>query len=208
MIKPRPRWSTVLLVRHGQAGSHPDHAGRWDPPLSEIGRAQAGALAERLAELRFDSARVSPLRRAGETGQLIHSALVHQPSLTVDDRLAECHRGRLEGVSERTPEFRAAWRGGTWAAWPGGEDRAQFRSRVGAALDRLHDSPGNHLVVTHGNVINELLCLVIGVTRVAPFRPATASATLLRTDSEGTVQVLAVNDLWHLEDSFAHHLAG
>src|SRR3954452_11777953 len=61
----------LLLVRHGQ--SEWNAVGRWqgqaDPPLTELGRAQARAAARAIGEL--DAVFSSDLRRARETAEVI-----------------------------------------------------------------------------------------------------------------------------------------
>lgn len=180
---------------------------RFNPALSEDGRLQADAVGQRLAEVEFTSVRVSPLRRTIETAELIEAHRSRGPACTVDPDLVECHRGQLEGVPEDDPDVRAAWRGGTWEGWPGGERRTDFRERLRRVLAGLHDHPGVHLLVTHGNVINELLCLAAGVSGCAPFKPAIASLSVLRTDRDGVARIVAVNDLWHFDDVLPQHLA-
>lgn len=66
----------VYLVRHGQSyNTHPDpDQPTVNPPLTPIGRAQAGLLAGRLGELGVDRLLTSPMVRAIETSQAIARA--------------------------------------------------------------------------------------------------------------------------------------
>ncbi len=193
----------LLLVRHAlfddSTARNPE--GRWDPALSPSGREQAEALAARLEEHAFDTVVTSPLERCVETARILAKDRAAEPA--VDPRLAEYHRGDFEGVfTTGTAAYRAAWRDGDWTAWPNGETRQAFRDRLAEALADLAAAGGRALVCTHSGVINELLCLALGVRGGTVFRLDTTGVTRLGTDGRQVV-VAAVNDVWHLEDSLS-----
>src|SRR3954449_978711 len=77
--------SRVLFVRHGQ--SEWNALGRWqgqaDPPLSDLGRAQARAAAHSLGAL--DAIFASDLQRAAETAAIISAAIGVGPVLVEPD---------------------------------------------------------------------------------------------------------------------------
>src|SRR6266581_2725082 len=81
---------TLVLTRHGLTPrSLPEqHLGqRVDLELSDEGRAQARALASRLAGVAFERIVSSPLARAHQTAEIVAAAL-HQPAgLSIDRRL-------------------------------------------------------------------------------------------------------------------------
>jgi probable phosphoglycerate mutase len=147
----------VLLLRHGQ--STWNAAGRWqgqaDPPLSDLGRAQASAAAAAIGAV--DAVVTSDLLRAAETGALIAGALGIGPVLA-DERLRERHAGEWTGLTRAEIE----------AGWPGflaGDDRPNgwepidvVAARAMAALADLHaQMPGGDvLVVTHSGVIRSI----------------------------------------------------
>lgn len=163
----------LYLVRH--AAVEQAAVLRANPPLSEQGRAQARALAARLAPIRFDRCLVSPLARAQETAR----ALVDGRGLTLETHacLAEGSHGTLDGLTpdearSSHPEFyrlgrtvlpRLAAAGRTA---PGGETRTEFteRARVALALVRepLLDSEARALVVSHGGLLSFLIALLLG----------------------------------------------
>ena len=68
----------VLLIRHGRSADVvPGSPESENPPLHELGRAQAAALAERLATKTIDAIYASHLARAIETAQPLASAPRH-----------------------------------------------------------------------------------------------------------------------------------
>jgi broad specificity phosphatase PhoE len=158
----------LLIIRHAQTEANV--AGRWegwtDPPLTPTGRAQAEAIARRLAPEGGQIAALytSPLRRALETAQAIGAALDLEP--TPVEALKEIHFGQLEGVTlqemeARHPDLYARWEDKTDMAfrWPGGENRAAFFSRAAQAcqciLTRHPDE--KVVIVAHGGTIRACL---------------------------------------------------
>ena len=65
--------TTILIARHGQ--SDWNHEKRWqghaDRPLTERGREQAQALADRLAHIELDAVYSSDLQRARDTAAVV-----------------------------------------------------------------------------------------------------------------------------------------
>src|SRR5690606_6193167 len=115
-------------VRHGatERTAQRRYSGRGDVPLSEQGRAQAAAVAARVAQVAPEVAAVStsPLSRGVATAEAI-AAAVNAPVLPEPD-LIECDFGEWEGrtfaeVRERWPKEHAAWLASTSVAPPGGE---------------------------------------------------------------------------------------
>lgn len=157
----------ITLVRHGQTAHNA--AGRFqgwaDIPLNELGRAQAAALARRLAAhpVRPTHLLSSDLGRALQTAAPLAGAL----GLPVQARteLREIHIGAWEGLTFAEIEAQDAGRFRQWpqVAAPQGESVADLTRRVGAALAGLELQPTDHaVVVTHGVVITALLCEWLG----------------------------------------------
>lgn len=159
----------LLVIRHGESTWNARR--RWqgwaDPPLSELGEAQADAAAAALAALgvRVDAIATSDLRRARRTAERIAMGMGHEPAgLVVDAGLRERHIGAWSGrttaeIEARWPGMIGAWRRGEVASPPGGEDEPTFRARILAACRRaaaLADGAGCVLVVSHGGVIRAL----------------------------------------------------
>lgn len=156
----------VLLARHGETDDNvaPLRFQGWrDTPLNDTGRAQAHALAEKVAGDGIASLWASDLSRARETAEIAGDRIGMTP--TLDARLREGGRGRWEGhlmvdVEAAEPERYAAWRAaGPDFRFPGGESLAQQQRRVTEALHEIHATgklPA--LVVCHGGCIRVMLC--------------------------------------------------
>ena len=87
--------ATVLLLRHGRTTANADGglAGRRPVELDDVGRAQAGAVGERLRPLPLAAVVTSPLIRCRQTLELA----LPDSAPTVEDGFVECGYGALEG---------------------------------------------------------------------------------------------------------------
>ncbi len=181
-----PRWPSVLwLVRHGQSSgnvardlahaeglTHIALPGRdVDVPLSELGRAQAGALGRWFAAAhevgRPEIMLASPYVRALETAEIFRSAggCPAEERICLDERLREKEFGILDGLTtagirELHPdqhEFRQLL-GKFYHRSPGGESWADVIFRLRALMDTvsLHYGGRRVMIVAHQVVV---LCL-------------------------------------------------
>ena len=157
----------VVLARHGETDDNVEplrFQGFRDTPLNATGRAQAHALATRIAgEGTIRSIWASDLSRARETAETVGTAIGLPVGL--DARLREGNRGRWEGrlfteVAAEEPELYAAWRGPeSGFRFPDGESLAEQQARVTAALREIHaQSARPALAVCHGGSIRVMLC--------------------------------------------------
>src|SRR5688500_5291684 len=94
----RPQGATELVLgRHGSSvdpranGGVELIDGRADPPLSDRGRRQARAVADRLASEDIGGIFVTPLRRTAETAEPLAARTGHEP--VVIDELREVFLG-------------------------------------------------------------------------------------------------------------------
>lgn len=162
----------IIIVRHAQTvwNASGRIQGQADPELSEPGRAQCQAIADRLAPVSIEVLFSSDLVRARETALAIAS---RHPGLevTLDPDLREIDLGQWEGADrdslrKRWPELYAAWRKQpSWDLVPGGEGSAAFKVRVMAAFARAAGAvapDGTAAVVTHIGVVRTLLSTVVG----------------------------------------------
>lgn len=142
----------LWLVRHGEttASAARRIAGGSNPPLTEVGRAEAAALRPSLNGHVFDSVWSSDLDRAVTTARLAWGEAKPEP------RLREVDFGVWEGrdyddvdptVAEVFLRFREF-------EIPEGDTYRDFRRRVHSFVDEL--LPGRHLLFVHGGVIRVL----------------------------------------------------
>jgi broad specificity phosphatase PhoE len=176
----------IVLVRHATtAWSGRRYCGRSDPPLTAAGRAEAVALAHRLAPTLDSDVRLvsSPARRATATAAAIAAAL-GDIEIQLDPRWMETDFGDVEGLgfgelAARHPELAQAILDGTTAIdWPGGETAAALTARVASALHDLADATRSVVVVTHGGPI--LYALRLARNGVAGVSDVPAPATEVR----------------------------
>lgn len=193
---------TLLIIRHGET---PLNVARvLQPaatPLSDHGRAQAAALAQRLladAVLRPAAIVSSDLPRALATAEAIAQACA-LPVLT-SALLHERNFGDLRGRAYDTLGFDPL---SSDEAPPGGESRAQFAARCAAAwawvLAQESSLGGPLAVVTHGLVIRHWLdadALHWPPGVAAPERLANTSLTVI--DARPPHRVQRVDCIEHL----------
>lgn len=160
----------ITLLRHGESTGNAENRlqGQSDFLLSEKGRAQAHALAQRWqAEgVGFDTVIASPLLRAGETAEIIAKAL--NVPLEYDPLWMERHNGKMSGLLQ--DEARALFPDRDFfnpyqPLAETGEGDWQLYLRAGQALFNLLQRPaGKYLVVSHGGTLNMTLYAIFGIT--------------------------------------------
>jgi broad specificity phosphatase PhoE len=184
--------TTILLARHGE--SDWNRAKRWqgfaDRPLTDVGRRQATALAERLQETELDAIYSSDLQRAKETAEVVAYARGLTVQTTPD--LREVDVGSWSGLTraeaeERFPDAYARWLNGG-EGWNDGETYDEMSERVIRAIYRIaeaHDG-GRVLVIAHGGSIRAVHAAALGLDvhsyrRIQRVEPnATLSAVCVR----------------------------
>lgn len=152
--------------------------GRLDPPLDEIGRRQAEAIAAMVGDV--DDVISSPLVRATET------AAYFDREITVDERWIEVAYGEYEGIptSEVPPEVWQEWRTNANFSTKGGESFASLDARVRASLDELGDRIRERdiVVVSHVSPIKAAVAWALGVSMDIMFHCHLGQASLCRVD--------------------------
>ncbi len=198
-----------IVVRHGETEWNVAGRvqGQLDSALTPSGRAQAVAIARRVATEPFDLIVSSDLGRAMDTARCIaaHRAIPVIP----DARIRERHFGVGQGHTYE--ELDLKWpnvftRGGRTdpdIVVPDGETRRQFQERVcGAfeALAREHD--GRRIVVVcHGGVLAALYRIINGIALVEPHRIPIANASYNAIAFEAPAWAIeAWGDTAHLPD--------
>lgn len=209
MTNDKPVFQFVFL-RHGESlgNAQSRWQGQSDYPLTEKGRAQARALAERwkVENAKFDLVLASPLGRAKETAEIIGSAL--QVKVEFDPLWLERAIGEMEGLTAE--EVRQKPRPPYTTPYDpiGGDGEGDWALylRAGQALHNLlRRPPGSYLVVSHGGLLNQLMNTITGVApHVDPsgvrFRfENTAFARVFYFPYQHRWVIDAVNDRAHLQ---------
>lgn len=198
----------LYLVRHGETAHNRDGLGlgHADPPLTELGRAQAAALGARLAEVPVSRILSSPLTRAMETAR----AIAGERGIPLETRteLIELDAGQADGVPlaelrHSHPEFLHAWMGDAPAdvPMPGGESLRDLARRLEPLTAELrHGGDGHVVAVSHNFVIKTLVCELLGVD-LHRFRAIATDLAGLSTISitHRGASVAALNDCCHLQ---------
>jgi broad specificity phosphatase PhoE len=196
----------LYLVRHGESQFNATGRiqGQLDVPLSEIGRRQAAAVAQRLAVEPLEAVFASPLCRALETAGAI--AAQHNLAVRTDDRLMEIHAGVFQGLTrlEMTEKFPEEER--RWTAREadfrvrGGETRRELADRGRAALQFIRACGHEHVaVVAHGGLLSAALKSLLDVpVHRGPFHFYNAAITRVYWDDE--VMIDTHNETEHLRE--------
>ncbi|SEL75452.1 probable phosphoglycerate mutase [Blastococcus sp. DSM 46786] len=156
----------LVVWRHGRTGWNA--AGRFqgqlDPPLDEVGRAQAAHAAPHLVTAaglgkRSTAVVASDLGRAADTARALTSLL--DVPLQLDPRLREHDMGSWQGltrdeVADRYPDQYADWLAGRPVRGRGGEEAPAVVARVLAALADLPQADVA-VVVTHGGTSGRMI---------------------------------------------------
>jgi broad specificity phosphatase PhoE len=198
----------VLLVRHGETALNAERRwqGHHEAALSVAGRAEAEALAVRVAADQPAALYSSDLPRARETADAIARLTGLSPGF--DPRWREVDVGEWVGLTPREVESRypdgyARWlAGGT--GWSEGEPYPAMAERGLAALRDAVDSHAGVdapiVCVTHGGVIRAMVMHVLGMPPSARRLLATGrTATVTTIDATTpTWRLRSFNDSGHL----------
>ena len=189
------------LLRHGEHGLLGRVlAGRMEGVgLSERGRAEIAAVAERLAGEKIAALYASPLQRTRETAEIV-AARLGLPIAFHDD-LIELDFGEWTGIA-----FDAIRADPRWQAWrtqrslariPGGENMRQVQRRMVEALMEIGERHQGEtvVVVSHGDVIRGALLFALGMPldHYNRIEVSQGSISTIRVDAEG-IRVLAINE--------------
>jgi len=188
------------LLRHGERQQSRVLVGRMPGVgLSEKGRAEIAAVAERLADENIAALYSSPLQRTRETAEIVGARL----GLPIEfhDDLLELDFGEWTGAT-----FDAIRAHPSWPAWstqrslatiPGGESMREVQKRVVEALLEISQRHLDQAVVlvSHGDVIRAALVFALGMPLdfYGRLEVAQGSLSTLRLDTGG-IRVLAINE--------------
>ena len=202
----RQRPTLILFVRHG----HTPTTGKVLPGraaglhLSDDGRAQALAVAERIAVLKsVDAVYASPLERTRETAAPIAAA--RHMKVKTDRGLVEADIGEWTGrelkAVRKLPEWKVVQHHPSGFRFPGGESFLDIQNRMVATVHRLTAAhPGGTVVaVSHADPIKAALAHALGA-HLDQFQrfavsPCSVSAVV---QGDGVPMVLTVNSVGDL----------
>jgi broad specificity phosphatase PhoE len=158
-----------VFLRHGESVGNAEERfqGQSDFPLTEAGREQARALADRWLKegMKFDLALTSPLSRARETAEIVAGKL--NVPLEANSIWLERNAGEVSGLTREEasklfpePEFTTPYD----AFGESGEGDWELFLRAGKAVHELIKRPaGKYLIVTHGGLLNKVMYVILGI---------------------------------------------
>jgi probable phosphoglycerate mutase len=191
----------LILIRHGLPMHIENQDGRpADPPLSEIGRAQAEQMATWLQREAIDHLYSSPMARALETAQ----PLARAQGLEVDVREGVAEYDRQAEVYVPVEKLKQIDYD-RWLRLMKGDldvDFGAFSTNVVETLETIVESHrGSRVAVTcHGGVINVWTAHVIGFAPRMFFNPDYTSINRFQCASSGERSVITLNEAIHLRE--------
>ena len=208
---PPPGATELVLVRHGESEAYVDGSpfalvdGQGDPPLSQLGAAQARRVCARLGTEPIAAIYVTTLQRTAQTAAPLGTGL--GLDLRTEADLREVHLGDWEGgvfrkmVAQGHPISQRMSAEERWDLIPGAESAAALAARVRAAIERIAARhPGQRVAAfTHGGVIGQALALASHSRPFAFVGAANASISRLVITSERWI-VRGYNDTAHLDE--------
>jgi broad specificity phosphatase PhoE len=198
----------LYLIRHGDSAVPEGHIQK-DFPLSELGKRQATAVAERMAQISIHFLFSSPLIRTRETAEIIGKSSSTPVKIEKDFR--EMDLGHMAGMSrhEIFERYGDRLRSRPYPRmeyeYVNGESPERFHGRVTAALEEeiwmpLHGSDSNVVVVAHGGVICAILLHFLGLVFDGYLTFLVDCTGVSKIDARhGRPRVRYVNDTSHLK---------
>lgn len=173
----------IDLLRHGETECTGVLAGRTDHALSEVGW---GQFERQTAGGTWPLIVTSPLKRARAAAERLGEE--RGIAVEIDPDWREIDLGDWDGkpLAELRADARAAaliaqfYRDPTTAEPPNGEGWPSLANRVGAALTRLAENPGDVLVVAHAGSIRAALSLACNIPMAALWALKIDPATRVR----------------------------
>ncbi len=198
----------MCLVRHGTTPT----TGKVLPGrarglhLSDQGRQEVAAVAERFEGVAVSAVYCSPLERARETAAPI-ADVVGRP-VVIDRGLVECDFGEWTGAElaklRKLPEWRVVrhWPSG-WR-FPNGESFMEVQERLHAAIGRYQRDHAGEVVlaVSHADCIKAVLATMLGTPLDLFHRihvgPCSTSAVAFSTEGPSVIAVNSYGAVWGL----------
>lgn len=164
---------TVILLRHGRTTANATGVLAGDARgvlLDEVGKAQARAAGERLADVRLSAIVSSPLERTRATAAAVRNAHSKDLAVNTDRRFIECDYGdwtmKKLSVLAKKPLWQTVQLHPSAATFPNGESMAAMQHRAVAGIRSWNAKLGDrgvYLVVSHGDVIKSIIADALGM---------------------------------------------
>ena len=205
----------VYLIRHANAlpaAAEVANGGYDDQSLSDLGRSQSKALAERMRKLSIAAIYSSPIKRTWQTAATVGDALGLEVQAREELRevgLAPVPAHLLIGE----PEERAtaihtylrdlesvALQIGIWSQIPGSEPSQMIRGRITSAINQIVcQHLGKRIaIVTHSGAINAYIATILGLDRDFFFPADYTSISVVRVKGQHHL-LIRLNDTAHLQ---------
>jgi probable phosphomutase (TIGR03848 family) len=203
-----PPLTTLVLVRHAvTAQTGPMLSGRTPGvPLSDDGRAQAAALADRMKGLPVAAVYASPIERTTQTAAAIaehHALTVRALPGVLEADYGEWTGGKLAELAQ-TDLWKTVQRAPSRARFPGGESLAEMQARMVEALERVVAEHGGEMVVvvSHADPIKAAIAhytgihldlfqrIVVSPASVTAFQLSAHGAALVKCNDTGVLDEL------------------
>lgn len=199
--------SLIYIVRHGETDWNREgrYQGRLESALTELGRQQAEALADALADSSIRRVISSPLQRTADTARTLAKRL--GIPLELDERLIEVAHGAWEGrlrvdIERDDPDRMRIWRTQPeQVQFQGGENLEAVAGRWRSLAADLGDTKSDVALVTHDAVVRAALLDLCGRPLTEFWQP--------RVLNGGYARCLIMAGASYLLDECCHdHLAG
>ena len=200
--------STILtLVRHGETKANKEGLvlGISDVPLTDLGKIQAEAAANKAAMFHPKAVYCSPYPRAVESANYVQILTGLSP-IRVED-LREMNSGDMEGIKasrmeELYPEYMAQWRNdASTTRPPRGETLGEVHDRAWRALLKIaEEHTSQHvIIVAHLFPIQGIICRTLGLhsNQYNRIRVDLGSLSSVQIKGDKGI-VLGINDTNHL----------
>lgn len=186
----------LLIIRHGRPETIQDSLNAADPALTEIGQAQAEAVAEWVSDEHLDAIYTSPMARARQTAAPFESLMGRVAVL--EPRIAEYDKDEKSYIPmDEMKADKVAWR--AWLVENTGKDMTDFAAEAVAAITEIiADHRGEKVaLICHGGIINIWAANVLGLGARMFFAPDYTSINRFMASSNGAHSIVSLNETGH-----------
>lgn len=196
----------LIIVRHGRPERVEDLAHAADPGLTDIGHAQAEAVARFLLGEQVDHVVSSPMLRARQTAQPLADALGMDPQIIDDLREIDAENNQYIPTEELKAEGGEAWQAvvDNPEMLHGGADIEAFADTVTAAFEQvITANPGRTVAVfCHGMVTMQFLRRILGYKDIHALRVDYCGISRVQASTTKAVRsIRSVNETAHLGET-------